>query len=263
MHFVVRVSEDGKCSAGLVNYARPHTDQVCGLAWDDRGQWLAAGTNGNDVDVFDYRAGLSHVYVGTKGHEAAVKALGWCPWRRGLLATGGGQADRCVKFWQVPETSPSPTSSLLPIAVLDVGAQVTAIVWSTRYRECCIALGYVPTLNPTTTANAHHRKSTVDPNTTKLAVYTYPGLHPVLAIKSDPAGGRILHAVRGLGGDVVVGTATQLLKLYNLWDWDRRLHYPGIRLGGGRITPDDVHHQLNIDTHFQDSTAIHQGSIIR
>eukprot|EP00542_Grammatophora_oceanica_P011363 CAMPEP_0194036654 /NCGR_PEP_ID=MMETSP0009_2-20130614/9021_1 /TAXON_ID=210454 /ORGANISM="Grammatophora oceanica, Strain CCMP 410" /LENGTH=53 /DNA_ID=CAMNT_0038678503 /DNA_START=30 /DNA_END=187 /DNA_ORIENTATION=+ len=27
-------------------------------------------------------------------HKAAVKALDWCPWSRGLLASGGGSADR-------------------------------------------------------------------------------------------------------------------------------------------------------------------------
>jgi len=32
-------------------------------------------------------------------HCAAVKALAWCPFQSNLLASGGGTADRCIKFW--------------------------------------------------------------------------------------------------------------------------------------------------------------------
>lgn len=31
-------------------------------------------------------------------HQAAVKALAWCPFQSNLLATGGGTADRTIKF---------------------------------------------------------------------------------------------------------------------------------------------------------------------
>ena len=32
-------------------------------------------------------------------HTAAVKALAWCPFQSNLLASGGGTADRCIRFW--------------------------------------------------------------------------------------------------------------------------------------------------------------------
>ncbi len=32
-------------------------------------------------------------------HQAAVKAIAWNPNQYGLLATGGGTADRCIRFW--------------------------------------------------------------------------------------------------------------------------------------------------------------------
>ena len=32
-------------------------------------------------------------------HQAAVKALAWCPWQKNLLASGGGTADRMIRFW--------------------------------------------------------------------------------------------------------------------------------------------------------------------
>jgi WD40 repeat protein len=32
-------------------------------------------------------------------HTAAVKAIAWSPHQSGLLASGGGTADRCIRFW--------------------------------------------------------------------------------------------------------------------------------------------------------------------
>ncbi|CAG2063338.1 unnamed protein product, partial [Timema podura] len=32
-------------------------------------------------------------------HQAAVKALSWCPWQPNILASGGGTADRTIRFW--------------------------------------------------------------------------------------------------------------------------------------------------------------------
>ena len=32
-------------------------------------------------------------------HKAAVKAISWSPHQHGLLASGGGTADRKIRFW--------------------------------------------------------------------------------------------------------------------------------------------------------------------
>ena len=34
-----------------------------------------------------------------KEHQGAVKALSWCPWKNGVLASGGGAGDRSIKLW--------------------------------------------------------------------------------------------------------------------------------------------------------------------
>lgn len=36
-----------------------------------------------------------------KNHKAAVKALGWSYLRRGILATGAGTADRCLRVFDI------------------------------------------------------------------------------------------------------------------------------------------------------------------
>ena len=34
-----------------------------------------------------------------RDHQAAVRALAWCPWDNRTLASGGGTADRNIKIW--------------------------------------------------------------------------------------------------------------------------------------------------------------------
>jgi hypothetical protein len=34
-------------------------------------------------------------------HKAAVKAIGWCPNSPGMLASGGGTADRHIRFFSM------------------------------------------------------------------------------------------------------------------------------------------------------------------
>lgn len=34
-------------------------------------------------------------------HSAAVRALAWSPHRNGLLVSGGGTADRHLRFWDI------------------------------------------------------------------------------------------------------------------------------------------------------------------
>lgn len=59
-------------------------------------------------------------------HVAAVKAIAWSPHQHGLLASGGGTADRCIRFWN--------TLTAQPMHCVDTGtccvsatARVTAV----------------------------------------------------------------------------------------------------------------------------------------
>ena len=67
-------------------------------------------------------------------HQAAVKALAWCPFHRGLLASGGGTADRTIKFWN------SNSGALLNS--IDTGSQVCSLLWSKHQRELCSSHGF-------------------------------------------------------------------------------------------------------------------------
>lgn len=92
-----------------------HKQEVCGLRWNaDTGQ-LASGGNDNKVFVWD---GLDTRWLhrwGEQegGHKAAVKAIAWSPHQRGLLASGGGTADRCIKFWNTISTAQNSANAAL------------------------------------------------------------------------------------------------------------------------------------------------------
>lgn len=55
-------------------------------------------------------------------HTAAVKAIAWSPHQHGILASGGGTADRCIRFWN------SQTSARL--SCVDTGSQVMTLLFS-------------------------------------------------------------------------------------------------------------------------------------
>jgi cell division cycle protein 20 (cofactor of APC complex) len=67
-------------------------------------------------------------------HQAAVKALAWSPHDRNLLATGGGTADRCIKFWNATNGA--------RLQSVDTGSQVTSLLWSPHERELLSGHGF-------------------------------------------------------------------------------------------------------------------------
>lgn len=111
-----------------------HTQEVCGLSFSPGKMYLASGGNDNKVFILDARAHASVIQTLT-AHRAAVKAIGWCPNRNDLLATGGGTADRTVKMWKVSGALEQITDSI------DYGSQICNIQWTQR-NELVTTHGY-------------------------------------------------------------------------------------------------------------------------
>src|ERR1700761_7761768 len=78
-------AHDVRIAQHHTNTLAAHTGEVCGLEWRQDGAQLASGGNDNLVCIWDSRA-LNAPKFQKTNHNAAVKALAWCPWQLNLLA---------------------------------------------------------------------------------------------------------------------------------------------------------------------------------
>lgn len=92
-----------------------HGQEVCGLTWNSEIKHLASGGNDNKVLIWDARQ-VSPLHRFHE-HTAAVKAIAWNPHVPGILASGGGTADKKIRFWN--------TLSGTLLKELDTGSQVS------------------------------------------------------------------------------------------------------------------------------------------
>ena len=100
-----------------------HEGEVCGLSYKNDGFQLASGGNDNTVRIWDTRASRA---LWTKcNHRAAVKALAWCPYMPNVLASGGGQADKFIHFWN--------TTTGARLGSINTGSQVSSLHWGQSY----------------------------------------------------------------------------------------------------------------------------------
>lgn len=74
-----------------------HRQEVSGLRWNSSTNQLASGGNDNKVFIWE-NTNEQPLYRFTE-HCAAIKALAWSPHQRGLLASGGGTADKKIRYW--------------------------------------------------------------------------------------------------------------------------------------------------------------------
>jgi WD40 repeat protein len=83
--------------SGIVNKYKAHGQEICGLKWSPDGSYIASGGNDNKLVVYSHKK--RDELVKFHEHKAAVKAIGWCPSSPSILASGGGTADRHIRFF--------------------------------------------------------------------------------------------------------------------------------------------------------------------
>ncbi len=118
---------------GHANIGKGASRTVCGMEWRSDSALMASGGNDNVVKVWDRRTSVAKMRK--ENHQAAVKALAWCPHNLSLLATGGGTSDRNIHFWNTTQNSRTMTIS--------TGAQITSLHWAPHYREIVSTHGLV------------------------------------------------------------------------------------------------------------------------
>lgn len=164
---------------------RGHDQEVCGLKWSPNGQQLASGGNDNLLHIWD--ANNDRPTHRITSHQAAVKALAWCPFQSNLLASGGGTADRCIKFTN------SHTGAVLNS--IDTASQVCALQWSRHEREILSSHGF---------------------SQNQLCLWKYPSMVKVAEFTGHSS--RVLHLTQSPDGTTVVsGAADETLRFWKVF----------------------------------------------
>jgi cell division cycle 20, cofactor of APC complex len=196
------LQHDVRCSTHIVAKYKGHRQEVCGLKWNEDGLQLASGGNENYLCIWDAATcsgGHSHREARLEGsetvqprlllmqHKAAVKALDWCPFNRGLLASGGGSADRTIKFWN--------TTSGSLLQSIDTGSQVCSLIWSRHQKEICSSHGF---------------------SENQLILWKYPTMMRIQEFKSHTA--RVLNMEMSPDGRSVVSVgADETLRFWDIF----------------------------------------------
>ena len=216
-----------------------HTQQICGLAWSTDRDSFATGGNDNLCHLFDRHRVMNEAAKDTMDLPlgfpssplgssrsrnvnlsspsfninalytkhcftvaAAVKAIAFCPWQRGLLAIGGGSNDRRIHFFH--------TLSGAALAAIDCHAQVTSLIWSTTRREIAATFGFAQPEHPY-----------------RIAVFKWPSCEVVVKIPWFDEH-RALYAIPYPGGPNI-GRGRE-----RPWDWPQTRRQRG--RGSGRTS---------------------------
>ena len=162
-----------------------HQQEVCGLKWSFDGSQLASGGNDNNLMIWSLHS--NKPLMCNSDHVAAVKAIAWSPHQHNILASGGGTADRTIRFWN--------TNSYEQIYKIDTGSQVCNLVFSKSSNELVSTHGY--SLNQINVWKL--------PNMQKIATLTGHSFR-VLYLSLSPD-----------GQSIVTGAGDRTLKFWNVF----------------------------------------------
>ncbi|XP_019742196.1 uncharacterized protein LOC109525834 [Hippocampus comes] len=85
------------------------------------GGWLASGSADGLLHIWDHDVTGSRRPLTTMKQPSAVKAMGWCPWKRNVMATGGGWEDGKLRIWD--------TELARCVGSADTNSQICSLNW--------------------------------------------------------------------------------------------------------------------------------------
>ncbi|KAG7620146.1 WD40 repeat [Arabidopsis suecica] len=168
-----------------VSKLKGHKSEICGLKWSSDNRELASG--GNDNKLFVWNQHSTQPVLRFCEHAAAVKAIAWSPHHFGLLASGGGTADRCIRFWN--------TTTNTHLNCVDTNSQVCNLVWSKNVNELVSTHGY---------------------SQNQIIVWKYPTMSKLATLTGHSY--RVLYlAVSPDGQTIVTGAGDETLRFWNVF----------------------------------------------
>ncbi|MED6158280.1 Protein FIZZY-RELATED 3 [Stylosanthes scabra] len=179
------LQHDMRVSNDYISQLVGHKSEVCGLKWSSDDRQLASGGNDNQLLVWNQHS--QQPVLRLTEHTAAVKAIAWSPHQSNLLASGGGTADRCIRFWN--------TSNGHQLNCIDSGSQVCNLAWSKNVNELVSTHGY---------------------SQNQITVWKYPSLAKVATLTGHSM--RVLYlAMSPDGQTIVTGAGDETLRFWNVF----------------------------------------------
>ncbi|KAF5729602.1 protein FIZZY-RELATED 3-like [Tripterygium wilfordii] len=179
------LQHDLRVSSDYVSKFVGHKSEVCGLKWSHDDRELASGGNDNQLLVWNQHS--QHPTLRLTQHTAAVKAIAWSPHQSSLLASGGGTADRCIRFWN--------TTIGHQLNSIDTGSQVCNLAWSKNVNELVSTHGY---------------------SQNQIMVWKYPSMAKVATLTGHCL--RVLYlAMSPDGQTIVTGAGDETLRFWNVF----------------------------------------------
>ncbi|XVF13236.1 hypothetical protein REPUB_Repub08aG0191200 [Reevesia pubescens] len=179
------LQRDIRAEDDFVSKLSGHKSEVCGLKWSYDNRELASG--GNDNKLFVWNQHSTQPVLKYCEHTAAVKAIAWSPHLHGLLASGGGTADRCIRFWN--------TTTNTHLSCMDTGSQVCNLVWSKNVNELVSTHGY---------------------SQNQIIVWRYPTMSKLATLTGHTY--RVLFlAISPDGQTIVTGAGDETLRFWNVF----------------------------------------------
>ncbi|ONK76913.1 uncharacterized protein A4U43_C02F1190 [Asparagus officinalis] len=179
------LQHDIRISNDFIRKLAGHRSEVCGLKWSHDDRELASGGNDNQLLVWNQHS--QHPILKFTEHTAAVKAIAWSPHQHGLLASGGGTADRCLRFWN--------TANNNMLKCVDTGSQVCNLAWSKNVNEIVSTHGY---------------------SQNQIMVWKYPSMSKIATLTGHTL--RVLYlALSPDGQTIVTGAGDETLRFWNIF----------------------------------------------
>lgn len=173
-----------------------HTQEVCGLEWSPNETTLASGGNDNVLAIWNINlqssGEINNPTHCLTEHQAAVKALAWCPWQPHILASGGGSADRHIRTWNA--------TTGVCLQSTDTKSQVSGIIWSEEHKEIISAHGY---------------------SENQLSIWKYPSMTKVKELTGHTA--RVLSIAESPDHSVIASaSADETIRMWKCFSTDKK-----------------------------------------
>lgn len=174
---------------------RGHHREVCGLKWSELGYQLASRGDDNLVHIWDRRKSMKAPTLWLhrlEEHTAAVKALTWSPFQANFLATGRGNGDGCIKFWNM--------HSGAFLNSVDTGSQVCSLLWNKNERELLSSHGYTDN---------------------QISLWKYPSMVKIAELKEHTS--RVLFMAQSPDGCTVASAGDESRQFWNVFGDQRQV----------------------------------------